>query len=99
MSKKPKIYDLLENSEFSVCIIISMKRYFLSLLFFLPLSVWVEESVGTLDLFLTLEGIISIFHHKIYLLVFVKKSFIRLRNFPSIPNMLSFYPFISFSAS
>lgn len=65
--------------------------------YFSCLSVWVEESVGTLELFLTLQGIISIFHHKIYLLVFVKKrkkkSFIRLRNFPSIPNMLSFYPF------
>ena len=49
--------------------------------------------MGILDLFLTLEGIISVFHHKIYLLVFAKKSFIRLRNFPSIPNMLflSFY--------
>lgn len=44
------------------------------LLFFLPLSVWVEKSVGTLDLFLTLEGIISVFHHKIYLLVFEKKN-------------------------
>ena len=76
MSKKPKIYDLLENSEFSVCIISMIKKnlpfYFLYLLFFLP--VWVEESVGTLDLFLALEGIISIFHHKIYLLVFVKKK-------------------------
>ena len=38
------------------------------------LSVWVEKSVGTLDLFLTLEGIISVFHHKIYLLVFEKKK-------------------------
>lgn len=74
MSKKPKIYDLLENSEFSVCITISVKRYFLYLLFFLHLSVWVEKSVGTLDLFLTLEGIISVFHHKIDLLVFVKKK-------------------------
>ena len=56
------LYDKKKNLPF----------YFLYLLFFLP--VWVEESVGTLDLFLALEGIISIFHHKIYLLVFVKKK-------------------------